>query len=390
MPSEQRSGHPPGKVLLFQPFHFDLLGGVDVVVENLWRGLERQQPGLASIGVQDWTKAGDFVDAEGRRFLHINLPQPPDKGLAAQFRYFITLLRRIPPVVRELRRRDITVVNFHFLTLNVFPLALIKRLGLWRGRLVLSFHGSDVLAVDPKRPAWKLIASQVDEVTACSNALAEQVKALNLFRRPPQVVYNGIDIPGFLKRADGVSLPVPEPYILNVGTFVSNKGQDVLLEAFALIARSRPLLNLVFVGGTDNGVWLATLRERVAALGLEERVFFFENQPQKHVAALMKNAVCLAHSSHREGLPIVLIEAGACSLPIVSTQVGGIPEIIESTEQGLLVEPANSGALASAIAAVLELPAEADRRAENLRSRINCSFSAESMVSGYRRAYLNV
>lgn len=389
MPSERSSGPLPGKVLLFQPFHFDLLGGVDVVVENLWRGLERQQPGFATIGIQDWVNEGDEVDAEGRRFLHLNLPQPPEGGLSAHLRYMITLLRRIPRIVRELRARDITVVNFHFLTLNVFPLALIKRLGLWRGRIVLSFHGSDVLAVDPDSAAWKFIAAQVDEVTACSQALAEQVDALKLFRRPPRVIYNGIDIPRFLSRADGVSLPLPEPYILNVGTFVSNKAQDVLLEAFAQIARTHQQVNLVFVGGSNTGAWLSSLRERAATLGLTERVFFLENQPQQNVAALMKGALCLAHSSHREGLPLVLIEAGACGLPIVSTRVGGIPEIIESAEQGLLVEAANSGKLASALASILESPAEAQGRAENLRSRINDSFSAESMVSGYKRTYWN-
>ena len=388
MPSERSAGQLPGNVLLFQPFHFDLLGGVDVVVENLWRGLEQQQPGLATIGIQDWVRAGDVVDAEGRRFLHLNLPQPPAKGPAAYLRYLITLLRRIPPIVRELRARNIAVVNFHFLTLNVFPLALIKRLGLWHGRIVLSFHGSDVLAVDPDSAAWRFIAAQVDEVTACSKALADQIDALKLFRRP-RIIYNGIDIPRFLSRADGVSLPLPEPYILNVGTFVSNKAQDVLLEAFAQIARSHQQVNLVFVGGSNTGAWLDALRERAATLGLSKKVFFLENQPQQNVAALMQRALCLAHSSHREGLPIVLIEAGACGLPIVSTRVGGIPEIMESAEQGLLVEAANSGALASAIASILESPTDARRRAENLRLRINESFSADSMVSGYRKAYSN-
>ena len=387
MPSERSAGQLPGKVLLFQPFHFDLLGGVDVVVENLWRGLERHQPGLATIGIQDWVEEGDKTDAEGRRFLHLNLPQPPE-GTVAQLRYLVTLSRRIPSIVRALRARHISVVNFHFLTLNVFPLALIKRLGLWKGRIVLSFHGSDVLAVDPRSAAWKFVAAQVDEVTACSKALADQIDSLGLFRRPPRVIYNGIDIPRFLSRADGVSSPLSLPYILNVGTFVSNKAQDVLLEAFAQIAGSHPQVNLVFVGGSNNGVWLGVLRERAAALGLAERVFFLENQPQPQVAALMRGALCLAHSSHREGLPIVLIEAGAWGLPIVSTRVGGIPEVIESADQGLVVEPANSAALASAIASILESPAEAARRATNLRLRINDSFSAESMVNGYRRAYL--
>lgn len=387
MPSERSAGQLPGNVLLFQPFHFDLLGGVDVVVENLWRGLERHQPGLATIGIQDWVEEGDKTDAEGRRFLHLNLPQPPEGGLVATLRYLVTLGRRIPRIVGELRRRNVAVVNFHYLTLNVFPLALIKRLGLWRGRIVLSFHGSDVLSVDPRSAAWRFVASQVDEVTACSKALAGQIKALGLFRGEPRVIYNGIDIGRFLGRADEAASPVAKPYILNVGTFVSNKGQDVLVDAFAQVAAAYPQLNLVFVGGTNNGVWLAGLREQVAAQGLEKRVFFLENQPQRQVAALMQNAVCLAHSSHREGLPIVLIEAGACGLPVVSTRVGGIPEIVESPDQGLLVEAGDPLAMAAALRVVLDSPAEAGRRADTMRAKVTRLFSGDAMTAGYLDAY---
>lgn len=389
MPSEPITEALPGKVLLFQPFHFDMLGGVDVVVDNLWRGLERHQPGLAWIGIQDWVKSGDEVDAEGRRFLHLNLPQAPDGGLRPHLRYLITLCRRVPAIVQELRAREITVVNFHFPTLNVFPLALIKRLGLWKGRIVLSFHGSDVLAINPKRTAWKLIASQVDEVTACSKALARQVETLRLFNRPPRTIYNGIDIPRFLSRASEEPLTVPAPYILNVGTFVSNKGQDILLEAFAHVARTHPQINLVYVGGADNGGWLAALRRRTAELGLGERVHFLENQPQKHVATLMRNAICLAHSSHREGLPLVLIEAGASHLPIVSSRVGGIPEIVESADHALLVEPGDSSALASAILSILHSSGDASLRATRLRQRISDLFSAEVMTSSYLSTYTN-
>jgi len=379
----------PDGVLLFQPFRFDLLGGVDVVMDNLWRGLERRHPGLATIGIQDWVEAGDKVDEEGRRFLHLNFPAPSGPGVRRFLRYLPTLVRQTPGILRALRKKEVGLVNFHFPTMSVLPLAILKSLGLWRGRIVLTFHGSDALEIDPERPAWRFIATQVDAVTACSSALAERVAALKLFRSTPSVIYNGIDIPRFLSRIVEEELTVPTPYVLNVGTYVSHKGQDLLLDAFARIARSFPSINLVCVGGTNDGVWLAHLKELVARLGLRDRVCFLENQPQKRIATLMKHAECLAHSSHREGLPIVLIEAGACSLPLVSTRVGGIPEIIETAEQGLLVDAGNAEALASAMAAVLACPAEAKARAGNLRRRIGEHFSAESMTAGYLSAYLN-
>jgi len=390
MGNESPSASVGGGVLLFQPFPFDMLGGVDVVVENLWRGLERVDPGLATIGIQDWIDAGDRVDNEGRRFIHLNFPSLPPAENGAFLRYLITLACRIPRILWELRRKRIRLVNFHFPTLNVFPLAVARRVGLWRGRIVLSFHGSDALAIDPRSPAWRFIASQVDVVTACSADLARRVAALNLFRDAPRVIYNGIDIQRFLARVGDEDLPVPQPYILNVGTFVSHKGQDVLLEAFARIASSFPEMNLVCVGGTDNGLWLEHIKEVAERNGIRERVFFLENQSQKKIATLMQHAECLAHSSRREGLPIVLIEAGASGLAVVSTSVGGIPEIIESGEHGLLVNPEDPSALASAITSALNAPVEAKCRAGKLKLRINDSFSSESMTKGYLDAYLGV
>jgi len=381
--SQQAAASMKGRMLFFLPWEFDMIGGVDVVVDRLWREVELTMPGRSLIGIQDWGFEGEKVDAGGRKFLHVNFPAPPAQEPLAP-RYLLTALRRLPRLLSRLREHDVQVVNFHFPRLNVYPLALLKRFGLWRGRIVLSFHGSDVKEIDVTSPAWRLIASQTDAVTACSAALAERIKALGLFGLMPiRVVHNGIDCAHFQAESGDGGIPAGTPFILNVGNYVAHKAQNVLIEAFARLAGAHPDLQLVMAGGADNGVWLASLRKLATDLGVSERVYFLESIPQRQVASLMRQAICLAHSSLQESFGLVVIEAGACGLPVVASRVGGIPEIITSSDFGLLVSAGDSAEMASALGAVLQEPQEALHRAQKLQKRVAEVFSVRTMARGY-------
>lgn len=373
----------PGKLLLYLPWEFDMLGGVDVVVERLWRGIESRFPGLASIGIQDWTHRGERTDDQGRRFLHLNLPAPPSAYGRLPARYMLTLLRRLIAARRDLKKHNIATVNIHFPTLNAYPLALLKYFGLWRGTLMLSFHGSDVAAISTDSSRWKLIAQQTNAITACSAALASRIEALELFNQPIHVVHNGIDSEKFFHYGTTAPENIRTPYILNVGNYVPIKAQDLLLIAFSRIASEYPDLNIVCVGGTDNGSWLKHLKELVKTLKLENRVTFLENKPQNQISSLMSGASCLVHTSKYESFGLVLIEAGACQAPVVATRVGGIPEIIPSSDFGLLFNNGDIDDLTAVISETLHFPDRAKARGVSLQQRVASHFSAKSMLEGY-------
>ncbi len=375
------------KTLLHLPWEFDMLGGVDVVVDRLWNGLEKRFPGVATIGIQDWVNRGERIDAQGRRFLHLNFPEPPSAVGKLPLRYRATLARRLPAAFYNLRTRNIGTVNAHFPTLSLYPLALLKRSGAWRGRLVLSFHGSDVGGIVPDSPRWRIIAEQTDAITACSAALARRIDELGLFRQPVKVVHNGIDCLGFKKQSDASPLPVAGPYLLNVGNYVPRKAQDVLLRAFAQVATKYPELKVVCVGGTDNGAWLRQLTALAESMNLQERIVFLENQPQSRVASLMRGAACLVHTAHSEPFGLVLIEAGACGAPIIATRVGGIPEIIPSEEFGVLFEDGDVVELERAIDEILIYPDRARNRAANFHERVMKVFSVEAMELNYLKTF---
>ena len=379
---------PKGKLLLYLPWKFDMLGGVDVVVDRLWNGLEKRFPGMATIGIQNWEFQGDLTDEQGRRFLHLNLPAPPVAKGRLPLRYLVTLVKRLPILLRELQKREIATVNVHFPSLNVYPLALLKHLGLWKGRIVLSFHGSDVGEIIPTANAWKTIAEQTDAITACSIALAQRISELKLFLQPVQVVHNGIDIEAFqaeAKKPLWVSLS-QKSYLINIGNFVPTKGQEIIIKAFSQIAAEFPEITLILAGGKDNGVCLDNLQTLTATLCLQDRVSFITNVPHNQIASLVAGAKVFVHAAHAEAFGLVLIEAGILGIPIVATSVGGTPEVVGS--EGALLYPAGDiDALATFLRHTLTEVTESEKRTTHMSERVNAMFSVQLMTERYLKSY---
>jgi glycosyltransferase involved in cell wall biosynthesis len=151
------------------------------------------------------------------------------------------------------------------------------------------------------------------------------------------------------------------------------KGQDLLIQAFARIARGFPDLDLVIVG--NRGPAEAELQSLVAALKLQERVRFYIDVPHPEVLAYFEQAIVSAFPSRSEGLPIAVLEAGFFRLPVVASRVGGIPEIINSAKVGILVEPDDDRALELALRRLLS---DADQRAllgKRLQQRVAEEFT---------------
>lgn len=391
MSNNLTSDQYPG-CLFFVPWEFDLLGGVDVVVDRVAYDFSRQRNLRNKIwrGIQDWRRFGIYPDNEGRNFLRINLPPPPTSKGVAWLRYAITLGRRLPGLVKIFKRLDIRIINCHFPTTNSYGLALLKKTGLWQGRLILSFHGSDVLAIDPQSHVWHTIASATDKVTACSHALAKQIADTGLWPLLAiQVIHNGIDALAFTSvEASPINLS-GRSYFINVGNYTSIKAQDVLLNAFSKIASQYPDIDLVMVGGKQNGEWLSHLDDLAKTLNLNERVHFLTDVPHKQIPALMKYSMGLIHTSKREGFSLVLLEAGATGIPVIASNTGGIPEIISNPDLGVMFPVGDVNALASAIGHLIENIQYRNKLAKNLSAHIINNFSVEAMCLGYKQAIYN-
>ncbi len=142
--------------------------------------------------------------------------------------------------------------------------------------------------------------------------------------------------------------------ILCVGRLVAAKGQQVLLDAMVRLQAEGRAVRLRYVGdGPDR----AALEQRASQLGLGKTVIFEGSVNQDRIRAFYESADVFALPSFAEGIPVVLMEAMAMEIPVVTTWITGVPELIRSGIDGLLVAPSDEQGLAGAIAQLMDDPA---------------------------------
>jgi glycosyltransferase involved in cell wall biosynthesis len=132
------------------------------------------------------------------------------------------------------------------------------------------------------------------------------------------------------------------------------------------------------------------LHQQVIDAGMDDRIFIFEDVPHQDVLATMAGATLFVLPSRIEPFGIVLLEAAMTGVPVVATNTGGIPEIVEtSSMNGLLVAPENEEALSDAILESITNRAEAMVRADRLRNRVALNFDLSKVAEKYENMVLN-
>lgn len=232
----------------------------------------------------------------------------------------------------------------------------------------------------------------VDGVTCCSEAVRtwtlqkESIQPKKVF-----TIYNGVDIERFTQasRASMIreELGIPKDAVLigTVANFAFEKGYPCLLEAAERILRSDPNVWFLFVG---SGPLEKEIKEQVQRLSGSERMVITGSRSD--IPDLIGAMDIFVLSSVIEGFPNVLLEALAMSRPVVATRVGGVPELIDSGEDGILVPPKDGEALAEAIGFLLRNPQKA--RALGIRGaeKVRRSFTLERMIDQYESFYLSL
>jgi glycosyltransferase involved in cell wall biosynthesis len=165
----------------------------------------------------------------------------------------------------------------------------------------------------------------------------------------------GIELDRYQPQARTSSTGAPVE-ILAVGRLSREKGQLMLLAAIAELRRRGAAARLRLVG---DGPLRDQLEGEARALGIEDIVTFSGSVGQDEMPALFRQADVFCQPSFGEGIPVVLMEAMAVGLPVVSTSVAGIPELVEHERAGLLVPPGRPDLLADALS---RLVASADLR----------------------------
>lgn len=256
--------------------------------------------------------------------------------------------------------------------------AFLRDVGLHEGSLHVVFHGYDLTSEVRRRStvrAYRHVVAVADDLLPVSERLAGRLQELGADPAKVTVLRTGVDP----NRFRPVSQPRPDGRIiaLSVARLTEKKGIDVALRAVSMAATEVDLEYLV----VGDGELRAELEALAAELGLGS-VRFLGPRSHADVRALLARADVLlapsvtAASGDEEGVPVAIMEAMACEVPVVSTRHAGIPELIEHGRNGILVAERDASALA---AAVVELAKDAELRRRlgaAGRTRILDSFDA--------------
>jgi N-acetyl-alpha-D-glucosaminyl L-malate synthase BshA len=245
----------------------------------------------------------------------------------------------------------------------VLARAIVRRAGHGAPRIVTTFHGTDVTVHGSDaalRAVVRHVAVESDALTVPSAWLRDRaVACLPLGDRPIEVVRNFIDAQAFqpqagdlrelFPRLSGWDDPARRPSVLFHGSsFRALKRVGDVVRALAAISKTREAA-LVLVGdGPERPAVEALARE----LGVAERVRFLGLLPR--FADLLARSDLFVLPSATESFGLAALEALACGVPVVASEVGGLPEVVRNRETGLLVPPADPGALAAACLSLLE------------------------------------
>lgn len=248
-------------------------------------------------------------------------------------------------------------------------------------RICVVDHGSGPLRSSPQplvaaslvyeRLATAMLKRWSARFFAVSQASANWLSTFGI--RDARILPNGITITGSEPIRE--SGDFREPIIFFAGRLLPEKGIRQLVEATELLVRSGSNVKLRIAG---DGPLAPYLRHRSSEV---DYINYVGRLSSSEVADELRRATIFVNpSNYAEGLPTILLEAGAAALPVVSTTRGGSPDLVRDGETGWLITDSSAGAISRCITSVLDSPNEAIRRGAALSRLVRTSYTWSSLV----------
>ena len=289
-------------------------------------------------------------------------------------------------LLRLLREHDIALFCTHSYKANIIGYLASQFTGRPHLAFVRGWTGED-FRVRMYEKLERAVLRHTARVLCVSNEQAEQLSASRRRERPPTVVPNAIELPNAVDAAARAELrrklQLPsEAFIVGAaGRLSIEKGHRFLIESAAILRKRIPSLQVVILG---SGPERPSLERQRGQLRLDSCVLMpgFKANVQEWMGA----CDVIVNPSLTEGMPNVLLEAMALSLPTVATAVGGVPDMVDHQESGLLIAPSDVAAIVDTIWQLYSHPDKAEVMGRAARTGVQ-RFSPGSQRSVWARVY---
>jgi glycogen(starch) synthase len=359
-----------------------VIGGLAAHVDGLSRALSRQGHEVVVLTLHH-PDVPERYEVEGVRVLrsHADLPWLPPENFIA---HMASANHQLVQLSTALGSWEPDLVHAH------------DWLAAWAGDTLHALYGVPLVAtihatekgrngghVPPGQPAgihaveWWL-TYQANRVIACSRYMVEEVEAS--FDLPPDKIF---EVPNAVDPAEWRPPDPPPvrgedgPLLVSWGRLQYEKGFQFLVEAMASLRRRVPGIHLVIAG---RGSHLSELEALAQFLGVADIVEFAGFVPDDELKGLLHRASCVVVPSLYEPFGIVALEALAAGAPLVAAASGGMAEVLEGTDAGLLVPPGDAGSLAQAVERMLHEPGLAQASAAAGERLVTSAYSWDAVV----------
>ena len=297
--------------------------------------------------------------------------------------YDLKALRAAFAIGRFIRRQNVKIVQTFFESSDLWAGCVVKCLS--RARLIWSRRDMGILRGRKHEIAYRLLARLPDQVFAVSERVRRHcIDVDGIDPARVKVIYNGLDLTHW-KQSPKDPRDAGGFVVTTIGNIRPVKGHDLLVRAAATVLKRFPACSFTVAGAVLEPGYFAELLQMVQDLGLARQFHFVGDVGD--LRAHLQTADIFVLPSRSEGFSNAILEAMACGLPVIATDVGGNGEAVQDGLNGFVIASEDSEALARAVLRLLDNPAEIARMGEASMKLVEERFTAEAMMRQITGAY---
>lgn len=345
------------------------LAGAEIMCENLTYELLKLGHKVTIVSLYNYKSAiTDRLEEHGVKIFYLNKTPGPDVLLIGRIR---NILKEVKPDIIHTHRYVLRYVIPANLLLNIKVIHTVHTIASKEQKGIGIFLSKIFYRLNLAQPV------------ALSNQVRNTIYSVYGLKMSVPVIFNGINLEKYGNR-NKLKLEHSERFVfLNIGRFVYAKNHETLIHAFAIFHKkySNSYLYLIGQGSEENKI-----KHLVKSLSLTDCVEFLGTKAE--VSYYLSTTDCFILPSRYEGMPMTLIEAMASGMPIIASNVGGIPDMLTDNENAILIDPTVEGVL-GAMEQIYQEPALRNKLAHNAYIRSK-DFSAASMAECYIKFYRQI